>query len=81
MGSVLNAICHCGLVKKDICYGGGRMNFTTYCWVPALNKKTGKFITENYFNKDKLPEEIVFIDDLKMYIGKLEQYRGIQLQI
>ncbi len=77
MGSILKAICPCGFEKEDIYYGGGMMNFTTHCGVPAINQKTGQFLTENYFNKDKLPEEIVFYDDPKMYIGKLEQYRGI----
>lgn len=74
MGTILKAACPCGFVKEDIFYGGGRMNFTTHCEVPAINKKTGKFLTENFFSKDNLPEEIVFYNDPRMYKGKLVQY-------
>ncbi len=76
MGIILKAICPCGFEKDDILHGGGMMDFTTHCGVPALKQKTGRFFTENYFNKDNLPEEVVFYDDPQMYIGKLEQYGG-----
>ncbi len=40
MGSILTAICRdCGF-EKEICFGGGMLNFDTVCNVPAVNKKT-----------------------------------------
>jgi len=77
MGSILKAICPCGFEKEDILYGGGMMDFTTNSSVPALNRKTGDFLTENYFNKDKLPAEVVFYDDPQMYGDKLEVFNAI----
>ncbi len=78
MGSILKAICFCGFEKEDIYYGGGMMDFATHCGVPAINQRTGQFLTENYFNKDKLPKDITFYNDPDMYRGELEKYKTHQ---
>ncbi len=78
MGSILKASCKQCKFSKEFNFGAGMMDFTTHCGVPALNQRTGKFLTENYFNKDKLTEDIIFYNDPDMYKGELEKYKTHQ---
>ncbi len=80
MGKIITAICKasCGFKKENIYYGAGMLTFQTECNVPAMNMKTGDFLEENYFDKDNLPEHIVFYDSPEMYKGDLDRYRNIQ---
>ena len=69
MGSVLKAICKCGF-EQEFLFGAGMMDFETVCNVPAVNKETGEFTVENYFNKDSL-ENLSFYTQPEMYSGKI----------
>ena len=70
MGSLLKAICSECDFEKEFMLGGGMLDFTTMCNVPAFNKKTKKFVVKNYFEKDELKGEIVFYNDPTMFKRK-----------
>lgn len=73
MGSILTAICGgCGF-KKEIFFGGGMLNFTTVCNVPAINKNTGEFIITNYLNKSTYSDNIIFYNQPEMYSGVIDE--------
>ncbi len=80
MGSILKASCKQCKFSKEFAFGAGMTDFTTNCSVPAINKATGEFLVENYFNKKNLPEDITFYNDSDMYKGELEKYRTHQWQ-
>lgn len=51
MGNMLQAKCKCGFETDLISAGGGMMDFTTNCSLPALCKNCKTFTVENYLDK------------------------------
>ncbi|TVR44668.1 MAG: hypothetical protein EA394_00145 [Bacteroidia bacterium] len=85
MGSILKASCKQCKFSKEFGFGGGMTDFQTNCSVPAINTATGEFTTENYFNKDRLPDDIKFYNDPEMYQGEPDegqthQWGGVYLK-
>ena len=73
MGSILVAVCKkCGF-EKEIFFGGGMLDFDNVCIIPAVNKKTGKFIIKNYLNKSTYSDNIIFYNQPEMYSGVIDE--------
>lgn len=77
MGTLLSAICKkCGFEKERIFFGGTRFNFETVCAVPAIDLSTGKFVVENYWNKEQLKDNILFYTASELYKGEIIEEDG-----
>ena len=74
MGSILNAHCeNCGFKRNDISFGGGMRDMGTVCNVPAINKKTKRFVVKNYNEyKFDIDSNYVFYHEPEMCNAKLK---------
>lgn len=55
-GSIVTAACPCGYEKRMALFGG-RSNFQTHCWLPALCSVSGDMIMVNVLDPDTPPKE------------------------
>lgn len=77
MGKILRAICGtCGFERKNIGYGGGMENYKTFCGVPAIDVSKNQLVVENYFNKEKLEDNIVFYTEKQLFKGEIDKNNG-----
>ena len=71
MGALLTAKCElCGFSANAV-LGGGMMNFTKVCHVPAIDKRTGSFVIKNLFDK-KNNKHYTFYNEAAMYSGIID---------
>lgn len=73
MGSMVLAKCTNCDFEKEFDFGAGMMDFQTICNVPAISTKTGKFLTKNIFDKEKLKGRYLFYSDKSMHLGTISQ--------
>ena len=82
MGKLLKAECdECGFSDKTA-LGGTRANFQTNYYVPAIEKVTGKFTTENYKDKSLHDKYNFYSDDVLKhndYIGRTHDSADLKL--
>ena len=70
---MIRATCKiCGF-EKEFLFGAGMSDFEAICNVPAINKKTGKFIIKNIYEIDQLSSNIIFYNQPEMYSGSMEE--------
>jgi len=66
MGTILRAVCKkCGY-SRTVYFGGGMLDFTEVCNVPALNKETGEFEVKNILDKETL-SNYIFYNEADMF--------------
>jgi hypothetical protein len=72
MGIILSAFCEkCGF-EKEVWFGAGMDNFMTVCNVPALNKKSGRFVIKNILKKGNSSRDFNFYNESGMFQGTIE---------
>jgi len=77
MGQVLTAHCEkCGFKRDKIYFGGGMADHKTVCDVPAIDLNTNQFVVENYYNKEKLGDNIQFYTDQELFKGGADKNAG-----
>lgn len=82
MGQILNATCRICNFTTSFHYGGGRLNYTKNCPVPAINKLTGDFENVNYLLEKSNPNYTFYTDDaLKGDNGNNHVYQNFDLQL
>lgn len=73
MGQILFATCNnCGF-QQQFCFGAGMGDNLTLCSVPAIDKQTGDFVVENYFEKDSFNGQFMFYNESEMYHMETDQ--------
>ncbi len=69
MGTLLKAVCSNCDFSEEFLFGGGMQDFDRVCNLPAIEKRTGKFVVENYF-RNKTNADLKFYNQSGMYAGE-----------
>jgi hypothetical protein len=77
MGSILKGICkNCGYETEDLYYGGGFMNFETYCDFPGIDNEKKVIEMKNIMEREKVNKEypnFIFYDNESLLDKKLQR--------
>ena len=67
MGVILQGQCECGFETENLFIGGGMLDFTSKCYIPAVCLNCNIFLVKNYNKKfskcPKCRKKVVFYND------------------